>query len=84
MQRGLDERNAGLLQDRRIEFRVGVHLGDVVEKANGDLICDGVNIAARLEGICRPGAICLSTTHFCLCQVIACVLLGAGTMRPLR
>ena len=46
--------------DRRIEFRVGVHLGDVVEETDGDLMGDGVNIAARLEGIARPGAIALS------------------------
>ena len=46
--------------DRRIEFRIGVHLGDVVEEADGDLMGDGVNIAARLEGIANPGAICLS------------------------
>ena len=44
----------------RIEFRVGIHLGDVVEEADGDLMGDGVNIAARLEGIAKPGAICLS------------------------
>jgi TolB-like protein/class 3 adenylate cyclase len=60
MQNGLVERNAGLPPDRRIEFRVGVHLGDVVEEADGDLMGDGVNIAARLEGIARPGAIALS------------------------
>src|ERR1700693_1574647 len=46
--------------ERRIEFRVGIHLGDVVEESDGDLMGDGVNIAARLEGICEPGAICLS------------------------
>ena len=46
--------------ERRIEFRVGIHLGDVVEEADGDLMGDGVNIAARLEGIAKPGAICLS------------------------
>ena len=46
--------------DRRIEFRIGVHVGDVVEESDGDLMGDGVNIAARLEGIARPGAICLS------------------------
>ncbi len=57
---GLIERNAGLPPERRIEFRVGVHLGDVVEEADGDLMGDGVNIAARLESICEPGAICLS------------------------
>ena len=60
VQNGLIERNAGLPPERRIEFRVGVHLGDVVEEADGDLMGDGVNIAARLEGIAKPGAICLS------------------------
>jgi len=54
------ERNAGVAPDKRIEFRIGVHLGDVVEEADGDLMGDGVNIAARLEGIAAPGAICLS------------------------
>jgi adenylate cyclase len=57
---GLIERNAGLPPERRIEFRVGIHLGDVVEESDGDLMGDGVNIAARLEGIAAPGAICLS------------------------
>ena len=47
-------------QDRRIDFRIGIHLGDVVEESDGDLMGDGVNIAARLEGIAKPGAICLS------------------------
>ena len=60
VQNGLIERNAGLPPERRIEFRVGVHLGDVVEESDGDLMGDGVNIAARLEGICEPGSICLS------------------------
>ncbi len=60
MQNGLIERNAGLPTDRRIEFRVGIHLGDVVEETDGDLMGDGVNIAARLEGIAKPGAIALS------------------------
>jgi adenylate cyclase len=60
VQNGLIERNAGLPPDRRIEFRVGIHLGDVVEESDGDLMGDGVNIAARLEGICKPGAVCLS------------------------
>ncbi len=57
---GLIERNVGVLPDRRIEFRVGIHLGDIVEESDGDLMGDGVNIAARLEGIAKPGAICLS------------------------
>ena len=60
VQNGMVERNAGLPPERRIEFRIGIHLGDVVEEADGDLMGDGVNIAARLEGICEPGAICLS------------------------
>jgi adenylate cyclase len=60
VQNGMIERNAGLPPERRIEFRVGIHLGDVVEEADGDLMGDGVNIAARLESICKPGAICLS------------------------
>ncbi|HWX26663.1 MAG TPA: adenylate/guanylate cyclase domain-containing protein [Steroidobacteraceae bacterium] len=54
------ERNAGLPPERRIEFRVGIHLGDVVEESDGDLMGDGVNIAARLEGIASPGGVCVS------------------------
>jgi TolB-like protein len=60
VQNGMAERNAGLPPERRIEFRVGIHLGDIVEESDGDLMGDGVNIAARLEGIAKPGAICLS------------------------
>ena len=60
VQNAMVERNAGLPEDRRIVFRIGVHLGDVVEESDGDLMGDGVNIAARLEGIAEPGAICLS------------------------
>jgi adenylate cyclase len=60
IQNAMIERNVGLPADQRIEFRIGVHLGDVVEESDGDLMGDGVNIAARLEGIAEPGAICLS------------------------
>ena len=60
VQNGMVERNAGLPPERRIEFRVGIHLGDVVEENDGDLMGDGVNIPARLEGIAEPGGICLS------------------------
>ena len=60
VQNGLIERNAGVPPERRIEFRVGIHVGDVVEESDGDLMGDGVNIAARLEGVAKPGAICLS------------------------
>jgi len=60
IQNSMIERNAGLASERRIEFRIGIHLGDVVEESDGDLMGDGVNIAARLEGVAQPGAICLS------------------------
>jgi len=60
VQKGMVERNAGLPPERRIEFRVGIHLGDVVEASDGDLMGDGVNIAARLEGIADRGGICIS------------------------
>lgn len=60
IQNSMLERNTGLPSDRRIDFRIGIHLGDVVEESDGDLMGDGVNIAARLEGIAKPGAICLS------------------------
>src|SRR5271165_1328225 len=60
VQNAMVERNAGVPADRQIEFRIGIHLGDVVEESDGDLMGDGVNIAARLEGIAQPGAICLS------------------------
>src|SRR6516162_4688975 len=48
----------------RIELRIGIHVGDVVEEADGDLMGDGVNIAARLEGVAKPGAVCLSEQAF--------------------
>jgi TolB-like protein/class 3 adenylate cyclase len=60
VQRAMVERDAGVGPDKRIEFRIGIHLGDVVEESDGDLMGDGVNIAARLESIAKPGAICLS------------------------
>ena len=60
VQHAMVERNAGVALEKRIEFRIGIHLGDVVEETDGDLMGDGVNIAARLEGIAAPGAICLS------------------------
>ena len=60
VQHAMVERNTGVALDKRIEFRIGIHLGDVVEETDGDLMGDGVNIAARLEGVCEPGEICLS------------------------
>jgi adenylate cyclase len=60
VQNSMVERNAGVPEGRRIVFRIGIHIGDVVEESDGDLMGDGVNIAARLEGVAKPGAICLS------------------------
>src|SRR5499427_4454181 len=60
VQRAMVERNAEVAPDKRIEFRIGIHLGDVIEESDGDLMGDGVNIAARLQSVANPGAICLS------------------------
>jgi adenylate cyclase len=59
MQRGMAERNAGILPEKRIEFRVGINLGDVIAETE-DIFGDGVNVAARLEGLAEPGGICIS------------------------
>lgn len=60
VQSAMIERNAGVAPDRRIVFRIGIHLGDIVEESDGDLMGDGVNIASRLQSVAAPGAICLS------------------------
>jgi adenylate cyclase len=60
VQNSMVERNSGVPPERRIEFRIGIHLGDVVEESDGDLMGDGINIASRLEGVAQPGAVCLS------------------------
>src|SRR6516165_7160630 len=59
VQRGMVERNAGIAADRRIEFRVGINLGDVIAEPD-DIFGDGVNVAARLEALAEPGGICVS------------------------
>jgi TolB-like protein/tetratricopeptide (TPR) repeat protein len=59
VQRGMADRNTEIPSERRIDFRVGIHLGDVVVEGD-DLLGEGVNVAARLEGMAEPGAICLS------------------------
>jgi TolB-like protein/Tfp pilus assembly protein PilF len=61
IQNGMAERNAGLAEEKRIVFRIGIHVGDVIEEMDGDLMGDGVNVAARLEGLCEPGGVCLSS-----------------------
>src|ERR1700722_3429514 len=60
VQHAMVERNAGVALEKRIQFRIGIHLGDIVEESDGDLMGDGVNNAARLEGVCEPGGVCLS------------------------
>lgn len=59
IQAGMAERNSGLPKNRRIEFRIGINVGDVIEQ-DGDLLGDGVNLVARLEELAEPGGICLS------------------------
>jgi class 3 adenylate cyclase len=58
-QRSMAEQNAAVPQDQRIEFRIGIHVGDIIFDDN-DIFGDGVNIAARLEGIAEPGGVCIS------------------------
>jgi len=59
IQRGVDGQNADVPQESRIEFRIGIHVGDIIIDDN-DIFGDGVNIAARLEGIAEPGGVCIS------------------------
>src|SRR5215469_1921781 len=60
VQAGMAERTATAPADRRIEFRIGINVGDIVVDENGDIFGDGVNVAARLEGLAEPGGICVS------------------------
>jgi adenylate cyclase len=62
VQRGMAERNAATPEEQRIVFRVGVNLGDIIIAEDNDIHGDGVNVAARLEGIAEPGGICISGT----------------------
>ena len=60
----MGERNAEVVPNKRIELRIGIHLGDVVEESDGDLMGDGVNIAARLQGVAKAGGVCISDDAF--------------------
>jgi adenylate cyclase len=59
IQRGLASRNANTAEAKRLTFRVGINIGDIIIEAN-DIFGDGVNVAARLEGLCEPGGVCIS------------------------
>src|SRR5215469_9318933 len=61
IQRGMIDREADVADDRRIKFRIGINLGDVIAE-QGDIFGDGVNVAARLESLSEPGGICISHT----------------------
>ena len=62
-QAALAEANSSLSPDKRITFRIGIHIGDVMVRS-GDLFGDGVNIAARLQGLAQPGGVCVSGTTY--------------------
>jgi adenylate cyclase len=79
IQRGMAERNAVIPEDRRIEFRIGINVGDVIID-EGDIYGDGVNIAARLESLASPGAICLSENAYT--QIKGKLPLDVSDMRP--
>src|SRR5215831_1157097 len=61
MQRGMGERNVGVVADRQIKFRIGINVGDIIVDGD-DIYGDGVNVAARLEALAEPGGICVSLT----------------------
>src|ERR1700746_2612782 len=60
VQRGMAERNVNVPGEKRIEFRVGINVGDIITES-GDIFGDGVNVAARLEALAEPGGICVSS-----------------------
>jgi adenylate cyclase len=83
-QTALAEANSSLAPDRRISFRIGIHIGDVIIRA-GDLFGDGVNIAARLQTLAIPGAVCISgATYDQVRKVLPIVDLGVRQQEPIR
>jgi adenylate cyclase len=63
IQRSMADRNASMPEDHRIEFRIGINIGDVIID-EGDIFGDGVNVASRIEALAKPGAICLSDNAY--------------------
>jgi adenylate cyclase len=63
IQTGVTEREAAVPGARRIAFRIGINIGDIIVE-NGDILGDGVNVAARLEALAEPGEICVSRTVY--------------------
>jgi adenylate cyclase len=63
VQRGMADRNANVPHEKRIEFRIGINVGDIIID-RGDIFGDGVNVAARLEGLAEPGGICMSAAAY--------------------
>ena len=79
IQKELAQSAAGVPEDRRMHFRVGVHLGDVLEKADGTIYGDGVNIAARLQALSEPGGITLSAAvKDSVCGRVAAIFVDQG------
>jgi class 3 adenylate cyclase len=64
VQEVMAQRNEGVPADRKMLFRIGINLGDILIEGDGDILGDGVNIAARLEGIAEPGGICISSSAY--------------------
>src|SRR5215468_8718972 len=80
-QTALAEANSSLAPDRRINFRIGVHIGDVIVRG-GDLFGDGVNIAARLQSIAKPGGVCISgATHDQVRKVLPMTFVDLGVQK---
>src|SRR4029077_13623336 len=77
IQQSVEGHNIELEADRRMQFRIGVNLGDVIEEADGTIYGDGVNIAARMEALAEGGGICISSTVYDAVEgKLACGLLG--------
>ena len=64
IQEAMKERNASVADERRVTFRIGISLGDVIVEDDADIYGDGVNVAARLEQLAPPGGICISSPVF--------------------